>query len=193
MVQIGGPHQVSFIRVSATMGRKGKAPKNNPLGLNLGGIRWGTNVPKRLAKTTAGFFTELSLRTPPPKNFWEKFLVSPRTKKFSAVDTQTAVLVSTAEVWISAPDTQTPIFLGFLSIHSWLWFFRRGTKVFGYFPEVPVTKIRVAAAALCKKPTVKRERESGGGGPGSLIRTEGEFGRGGGFFSHVWVLSLGWV
>ena len=42
-------------------------------------------------------------------------------EKFSAVDTQrsqTAVLVSTAEVWISAPDTQTPIFLGFLGIHS---------------------------------------------------------------------------
>ena len=39
-------------------------------------------------------------------------------KNFSAVDTQTAVLVSTAEVWISAPDAQTPIFLGSLGIHS---------------------------------------------------------------------------
>ena len=55
-----------------------------------------------------------------PLNFREKFRVSPRTilENFSAVDTQTAVLVSTAEVWISAPDTQTPIFLGFLGIHS---------------------------------------------------------------------------
>ena len=33
------------------------------------------------------------------------------------METQTAVLVSTAEVWISAPDTQTPIFLGFLGVH----------------------------------------------------------------------------
>ena len=32
---------------------------------------------------------------------------------FSAVDTQTAVLVSTTEAWILAPDTQTPIFLVF--------------------------------------------------------------------------------
>ena len=55
-----------------------------------------------------------------PLNFRENFRVSPRTilKIFSAVDTQTAVLVSTAEVWISAPDTQTPTFLGFLGIHS---------------------------------------------------------------------------
>ena len=55
-----------------------------------------------------------------PLNFREKFRVFPRTilEIFSGVDTQTAVLVSTAEVWISAPDTQTPIFLGFLGIHS---------------------------------------------------------------------------
>ena len=39
------------------------------------------------------------------------------------MDIQTAVLVSTAEACISAPDTQTPIFLGFLDIHSWLWVF----------------------------------------------------------------------
>ena len=70
-------------------------------------------------------------------------LGSPRKvlKHFSAVDTQTAVLISTAEVWISAPDTQTPISLGFLGMHSWLWFFfLPGEKNFGYFPEVPVTK-----------------------------------------------------
>ena len=55
-----------------------------------------------------------------PLNFREKFRVFPRTilENFSGVDTQTAVLVSTAEVWISAPDTQTPIFLGFPGIHS---------------------------------------------------------------------------
>ena len=41
-----------------------------------------------------------------------------------------------------SPDTQTPIFLGFLGIHSWLWFFCCQTKIFGNFPEVPVTKIR---------------------------------------------------
>ena len=93
-----------------------------------------------------------------PLNFREKFRVSPRMilEIFSAVDTQTAVLVSTAEVWISAPDTQTPIFLGFLGIHSWLWFFCRETKSFGYFPEVPVTKIRVSAPAPYKNPTVTK-------------------------------------
>ena len=68
-------------------------------------------------------------------NFREKFWVSSRTilKKFSAVDTQTAVLISTAEVWISAPDTQAPISLGFLGIHSWLWFCLPGDKNFRLF------------------------------------------------------------
>ena len=75
-------------------------------------------------------------------------------ENFSAVDTQTAVLVSTAEVWISAPDTQTHIFLGILGIHSWLWFFCREPKIFGYFLEVPVTKIRVSAPARFQNPTV---------------------------------------
>ena len=70
------------------------------------------------------------------------------------MDTQTAVLISTVEVWISAPDTQTPIFLGFLGIHSWLWFFCRETKSFGYFTEVHVTKIRVSAPPSYKNPTV---------------------------------------
>ena len=67
---------------------------------------------------TAGFLSRAGAET--PLNFREKFRVFPRTilENFSGVDTQTAVLVSTAEVWISAPDTQTPIFLGFLGIHS---------------------------------------------------------------------------
>ena len=105
-----------------------------------------------------------------PLDFREKFRVSPRTiwTNFSAVDTKTAVLVSTAEVWISAPDTQTPIFLGFQGIHSWLWFFLSGDKIFGYFPEVPITEIRVSAAPY-KNPT--------------------DFGSlwGGPFLSHFWV------
>ena len=69
-------------------------------------------------KLTAGFLYRAGAET--PLNFREKFQVSPKTilENFSAVDTQTAVLVSTAEVGISAPDTQTPIFLGFLGIHS---------------------------------------------------------------------------
>ena len=67
---------------------------------------------------TAGFLYRAGAET--PLNIREKFRVFPRTilENFSGVDTQTAVLVSTAEVWISAPDTQTPIFLGFLGIHS---------------------------------------------------------------------------
>ena len=85
------------------------------------------------SKITAGFLSRAGAET--PLNFREKFLVFPRTilENFSGVDTQTAVLVSTAEVWISAPDTQTPIFLGFLGIHSWLWFFCRETKIFRFF------------------------------------------------------------
>ena len=64
-------------------------------------------------RITAGFLCRAGAET--PLNFREKFRVSPRTilNIFSAVDTQTAVLVSTAEVWISAPDPQTPILLGF--------------------------------------------------------------------------------
>ena len=81
---------------------------------------WDANLsPCNFATTlTAGFLYRAGAET--PLNFREKFRVFPRTilENFSAVDTQTAVLVSTAEVWISAPDTQTPIFLGFLGIHS---------------------------------------------------------------------------
>ena len=61
---------------------------------------WGTTV-----RVTAGLFYRVGAETPlyiREKNLQERLL-----KKFSAVDTQTAVLVSTAEVWISAPDTQT--------------------------------------------------------------------------------------
>ena len=109
----------------------------------------------KMQKITAEFLYRAGAETP---KLSRKIPSFPRTilENFSGVDTQTAVLVSTAEVWISAPDTQTPIFLGFLGIHSWLWFFCRETKSFGYFPEVPVTKIRVSAPAPYKDPTVKR-------------------------------------
>ena len=70
------------------------------------------------------------------------------------MDTQTAVLVSTTEVWISAPDTQTPIFLRFSWYTQLTLVFLPGKKIFGYFPEVPVTKIRVSAPAPYKNPTV---------------------------------------
>ena len=88
------------------------------------------NIPWVLV--TARFLYRAGAET--PVNLWEKFRAFPRTilENFSAVDTQTAVLVSTAEVWISAPDTQTPIFLGFLGIHSWVWFFCRETKSLGF-------------------------------------------------------------
>ena len=103
------------------------------------------------ATVTAGCLN----RAETPLNFGEKFRVFPRTilENFSEVNTQTAVLVSRAEVWISAPDAQTPNFWGFLGIHSRLWFFC-WTKSFGYFPEVPVTKIRVSAPAPYKNPTI---------------------------------------
>ena len=83
-----------------------------------------------LSRITAGFLSRAGAET--PLNFREKIRVFPRTilENFSGVDTQTAVLVSTAEVWISAPDTQTPVFLGFLGIHSFDW---EGKK---YTPEV---------------------------------------------------------
>ena len=59
---------------------------------------------------TAGFLYRAGAET--PLNFRENFQVFPRTilENFAEVDTQTAILVSTAEVWISGPDTQTPIF-----------------------------------------------------------------------------------
>ena len=65
-------------------------------------------------------------------------------KHFSAVDTQTAVLVPTAEdqVWISALDTQTPISLVFLGNNTADFGFSAGRQNFGKFAEVPVTKIR---------------------------------------------------
>ena len=52
-------------------------------------------------KISAGFLYRAGAET--PLNFQEEFRVFPRTilEDFSAVDTQTAVLVSTAEVWIS--------------------------------------------------------------------------------------------
>ena len=46
---------------------------------------------------------------------------------------------------------QIPI-LGFLGIHSLLWFFCK--NIFGYFPELPVTKVRVSALTPYKNPTV---------------------------------------
>ena len=65
------------------------------------------------ARVTAGFLSRAGADT--PLNFRAKFRVFPRTilENLSGVDTQTAVLVSTAEVWISAPDTQTTFFWGF--------------------------------------------------------------------------------
>ena len=56
--------------------------------------------------------------------------ISPRNvlKKISAVDTQTAVLVSSAEVWIWAPDTQTPILLVF-----WVYTADFGLSAWGQF------------------------------------------------------------
>ena len=85
---------------------------------------------------TAGFLYRAGAETPPPKDLRD-FQVSPRMI-FSAADTQTAVLVSTAKAWISAPDTQTSILGGFLRV-----------------PKVPVTKTRVSAPApLHYNPTV---------------------------------------
>ena len=85
--------------------------------IHLLNLNWGTPTPASML-ITAGFLSRAGAET--PLNFREKFRVFPRTilESFSGVDTQTAVLVSTAEVWIPAPDTQTPIFLGFLGIHS---------------------------------------------------------------------------
>ena len=90
-------------------------------------------------------------------------IIDPRTilNNFSAVDTQTAVLVSTAEVWISAPDTQTPIFLVVVVVVVFFWLCTAdfgcsaGKQKFSVvFVEVPVTKVRVSAPAPCKKPPV---------------------------------------
>ena len=59
-------------------------------------------LPLRLPRSEVRFLYRAGAET--PQNFREDFLVSLRTI-LSAVDTQTAVLVSTAKVWISTPDT----------------------------------------------------------------------------------------
>ena len=102
----------------------------------------------------AGLLSRAGAET--PLNFREKFRVFSRTilEIFSGVDTRTAVLVSTAEVWISAPDTQTPIFLVFW-VSTADFGFSAGTRKFSdFFPEVPVAKIRVSAPDPYKNPTV---------------------------------------
>ena len=73
-------------------------------------------LPKRWSRshTTAGFLYRAGAET--PLNFWEKFRVSPRNilDNVSAVDTQTAVLVSTAEVWSTGyPNTYFSGFSGY--------------------------------------------------------------------------------
>ena len=47
----------------------------------------------------------------------------------TAMNTQTVVLVSTAKVWISAPDAQTSIFTGFLGIHRFFGFSVQGQNL----------------------------------------------------------------
>ena len=63
-------------------------------------------------RITAGFLYRAGAET--PLYFREKFRISPRTilKHFSAVGTQTGVLVSAAEVWIGYPNTYFSFFLG---------------------------------------------------------------------------------
>ena len=79
-----------------------------------------TKKENTLTQITARFLYRAGAETPPkllrkiPSFSQNEFFL----ENVSAVDTQTAVLVSTTEVWISAPDTQTPISLGFLGIHS---------------------------------------------------------------------------
>ena len=71
-------------------------------------------------KLMAGFLYTAGAETPLISTFEKNSVFLPERilKIFAAADTQTAVLVSTAEVWISARDTQTPSFLGFLGVHS---------------------------------------------------------------------------
>ena len=67
-------------------------------------------------------YPELALR--PPRTC-EKISDILRTT-FSAVDTQTAVLVSTPKVWISGPDTQSSICIGSLGVHRCFDFSAQG-------------------------------------------------------------------
>ena len=70
------------------------------------------------------------------------------------MNTQSTVPVSIAEVWISAPDTQTPNIFWVVWVHTANFgFFLLGDT---YLPEVPVpvTKIKVSAPALYENPTV---------------------------------------
>ena len=124
----------------------------------FGLIKQGSALTCLHAFLTTGFLYRAGAETTP--SIREKFRVSPRTvlNMFSAGDTQTAVLLCTAEVWISVPDTQTSVFLGFLGIHRCFWV-PLGDKFFQIFPIAPVTKIRVSGPAPYKDPTVIFPRE----------------------------------
>ena len=84
---------------------------------------------------TAGFVCRAGAEA--PLNFRKKIRAFPGTilenNYFSAVDTQTAVLVSTAEVWISAPDTQTPILSWFSGYPQLTLVFLPGDEKFWIF------------------------------------------------------------
>ena len=62
------------------------------------------------------------------------------------MDTQTAVLVSTATVWISAPDAETSILLVFWICTAGFGFFARG-QVFTKAPLTKISQLRVKTAA----------------------------------------------
>ena len=86
-----------------------------------------------LTPLMAGFLYRAGAET--PLNFRENFRVFPRTllENFSAVDTRTAVLVPTAEVWISAPDTPNTNFSWFSGYPQLTLVFLPGDEKFRIF------------------------------------------------------------
>ena len=94
------------------------------------------------------FHAEPALRP----NQLSKELLSFSQNEFLVVDTQTAVLVSTAQVWISAPDTKTSVFLVlWVPAPLFLAFSARGRT----FPKATVAKDRASAPAPYANPTVR--------------------------------------
>ena len=63
---------------------------------------------------------ELALR--PPKTF-EKFPSFSQNDFLSGGYPNRSSGIHCAQVWISAPDTYTPVFVGFLGAHRRFWFF----------------------------------------------------------------------
>ena len=102
----------------------------------------------QFAEVTARFLYRAGAETTP--TFRENFRFSPTTI-FSAVNTQTAILVSSAQVWVSQHRIPKPPF----SLDFWIYtaVFAAGGKI---IVKAPVTRTAVSAPAPYENPTMMK-------------------------------------